>query len=274
MSLVITKENYFSLEANRECMGFSQFKDWQGCEAKAKAKYVTGLWAEEPSEAMLIGSYVHAAIESKEAFEKFKEDNPSIFKKDGNPKTGFIHAEKMIDTLRSCPICIDYLSGGHEQIFTAEFAGAMWKIMIDVHAPDKGRFIDLKTTRSIRDLVKVERLGFDGRKEFAGMDSFIECYNYWMQFAIYAEIERLAVGREEPLKPHMVVVSKEKVPDREVFKFYDMQRLTDELDNIRLYMPRIIDIKNGDVEPKSCGMCDYCRSTKIITEPIWPDQLT
>ena len=33
-------------------------------------------------------------------------------------------------------------------------------------------------------------------------------------------------------------------------------------------MPRILAVKNGEVKAERCGVCEYCRSTKVLTEPI------
>lgn len=33
-------------------------------------------------------------------------------------------------------------------------------------------------------------------------------------------------------------------------------------------MPRILEVKNGKAEPERCGVCEYCRQTKVLTAPI------
>ena len=40
------------------------------------------------------------------------------------------------------------------------------------------------------------------------------------------------------------------------------------LTEIERSMPHILDVKYGRIEPQRCGVCEYCRATKMITEPI------
>lgn len=67
--MLLTNENYYSLEANREFLSVSQYKDFMGtygsagCEECALAK-IDGTWKEnmEDSDALMVGSYVDAAF--------------------------------------------------------------------------------------------------------------------------------------------------------------------------------------------------------------------
>ena len=64
----LTADNYYSDEANREYLSVSQFKDFvgtygrMGCEEMALAK-IRGEYKTEPSNAMMIGSYVDSYYE-------------------------------------------------------------------------------------------------------------------------------------------------------------------------------------------------------------------
>ena len=100
--------------------------------------------------------------------------------------------------------------------------------------------------------------------------SFIEQYNYILQAAIYCEIERLANDRPEGdwLDYYMVAVSKEDVPDKEVIDLRDPGRYLAELEQVKINMPRILQVKARQVEPTRCERCDYCRSIKTLTGAI------
>ena len=37
---------------------------------------------------------------------------------------------------------------------------------------------------------------------------------------------------------------------------------------VEMNMPRILRVKNGEVEPDRCEMCDCCRHTKVLKRPI------
>jgi len=239
-------------------MSKSQFDSFLQCEAKTMAM-LNGEWEEEESTALLVGQYVHAWNDG--TLQEFKASNPQMFKRDGSLKAEFLHAEKMIETLQSDPFVMHTLTGEKERIFTAEMFGVPWKMMIDVHVPGK-RNIDLKTTRSIKDYHWVEELG--------GKVSFIDQYCYLRQAAIYTEGERIFNGRPEGdwLPFYAVVVSKEKVPDKEIIEFTDPDRFRYELDFVKEYMPRIIAVKTRQAEPQRCNKCDYCISTKKLSRAL------
>jgi hypothetical protein len=231
-------------------MSNSQYKDFMSCEAKAMAK-LNG-WNEPTSDALLIGSYVHAALEG--ALDEFKTEHPEIFKNNGGMYAEFVKADELIRVLRSDPFIMFALQGKKEIIMTAEFAGAHWKIKIDSHNPEKGRFADIKTVKSIRDKY------WDSEK---GYVSFIESYKYDAQMAIYAEIEKRWSSRDSWLKPLIVAVSKEDVPDKEVIGFDDND-IERELETVSSNMPHILAVKNGHEDPSRCEKCRYCRQSKKL----------
>jgi hypothetical protein len=247
----LNPSNYHSQEANKHYMSNSQYKDFLECEAAAMAK-ITGDYTEPPSDALLLGNYVHAWMDND--LEKFKEENPALFTNKGSLYAKFSIGDDMINTLKNSELCMYALEGDKEVIITAEFAGAPWKIKIDAYNPDKGRFADLKTLRSIRDKHWLPEEGWV---------SIVQAYGYVRQFALYAEIERIATGREMPLDPFIVAVSKEDPPDKEVISI-DQNSMVYELELITENMPRILKVKNGIVEPKRCEKCKHCRLTKVL----------
>lgn len=247
--------NYHSKEANKYYSSNSQFKDFIECESLAMAK-INGEFIESPSVPLLLGNYVHAWAEG--GLEEYKANNPELFSSKGATKgqlkTAYTIGDDMIRTLENDPFCMYALEGDKEVIFTAEFCGVPWKIKIDAYRPEKNRFTDLKTVKSIRD--KFWKPGI-------GWCSFVEAYDYIRQFALYAEIERLATGRGLPLDPYIVAVSKEDPPDKEVINI-DQNVMLYELELIAEKMPRIIDVKSGKVKPNRCEKCKHCRRTKVL----------
>lgn len=271
----LTTENYHSFEANKVYMSNSQYGKWMECEARAYAQYVTGDYKSETTKAMLKGSFVHAYFEGEEAFKEFQSKHTEIYSR-GNPTNGllkdFADALNMIATVNNDPVLMDYLKGEPEKIFTAEFAGVVWKCRIDNIDYDNLRFTDLKTCKSITE--KKWKSVSDGMNDKWNVQmNFIDYWNYWRQFAVYSEIERIASNREQRLRPYMIAVSSETVPDKALIRFDDMDRLQTELNNIIYNMPRIIEIKEGREIPTRCESCDYCKSTKKITGALWPDEL-
>ena len=99
MGMKLTADNYYSLEANREYMSVSQYKDFvgtygrKGCEEMALAK-IRGEFSEPPSTAMMVGSYVDSCYEG--TLDKFKKENPVMFRQDGQLKSPYMKAEEII----------------------------------------------------------------------------------------------------------------------------------------------------------------------------------
>lgn len=249
----LNNQNYHSIEANREYMSHSQYKDFLTCEASAMAR-LNRTWSESPSNAMLMGSYVHAALEG--TLDEFKESCPELFTQKGDLKASFRLAEQMYQAIASDKMCRFILQGEKEVIITAEYAGCMWKAKMDDYSSHKGWFADIKTVKSIHNRV------WD--VEYGAYVSFVEAFRYVRQMALYAELESRWSGRGEWLETLIVAVSKEEPPDKEIINI-DPTRLEIELEHVQDNMPRILAVKQGLEEPKRCEACKYCRETKQLS---------
>lgn len=259
--MLVTKENYYSQEANMEYMGSSQYKSFLTCEAKAMAE-LTGFWAKKDKMGMLAGKYGHAWNEG--CLEQFKEEHPEIFTKKGDLRAEFVKMDNIIEFVSKDPVFMGALQGLKEVIFTAEMFGSKWKILIDCYLPAKKRITDLKFLKKIKD-----RIWNDELKIY---ENPFEAYGYYTQMAIYSAIEKLAHSREEYFKPYMVVASKEEYTDKEIITISSQletheQFITRELLMVQRHMPRILEVKSGKATPTRCGICDYCRATKMLKGP-------
>ena len=255
----ITRENYHSLEVDREIMSRSQYLGFLNCEARQLAK-LAGTWTEETSDAFLVGQYVHSWSEGSRS--EFIAEHPGMFTKSGGLKAEYKTADKMIATLEADPFAMWMLGGEKEVIFVAEFAGAMWRVMSDVYNPEHKRMVELKTNKNLRETTWSTAM--------EQRVNFIEQYNYMIQAALYCEIERMSSGRPENdwLDYYMVAVSKENYPDKEIIDLRDADRYITELGRIERNMPRVLQVKAGVLEPFRCGRCDYCRSTRMLSGAI------
>lgn len=243
--MTLTNDNYYSSEANAEYMSVSQYKQFEKCEAMAMAE-LKGEWVRPKSTALLVGSYVDSWFEG--TLEQFKAENPEIFKRDGTLKADYVQAEEIIKRVTSDEVFMEYMSGEKQKIFTAEMFGTKWKIKADSFHPDK--IVDLKCMRSMERIM--------GK-------SFVEHWEYDLQLAVYAEVVKRATGMD--LETYLAVVTKQTPSDIEVIEVPKWRR--DEiLDEMEKNMPHIIKVKTGQVEPERCGVCEYCRATKKIVEPI------
>ncbi|MDA8227167.1 MAG: PD-(D/E)XK nuclease-like domain-containing protein [Desulfitobacterium hafniense] len=263
--LILTHENYHSNSANLDYMSRSQYMGFvYECEAKAIAK-LSMEWVDIPTSAQEVGQYVHSWSAGTQ--DEFRAKHPSMFTKANFLRSEYLVANTMIDSLQEDPFVMSYLEGVKETILTGELYGVMWKIMPNVLNRERRRSVDLATTRSITEKVWDE----ETRKKV----SFIEAYKYPLKMAIYSEIERLAMGRapRDWSEFLIVAVSKEKTPDKAIINLTDFARLEVELAHVEVAMPRIIRVKAGLEEPIRCERCDYCRSTKVLTDAVHYSEL-
>ena len=257
--MLLNSANYFSKEANQQYMSVSQYKSWvgtykeEGCEERTLAE-INEKWVRDKTTALLVGSYVDAYFEG--SLDKFKLENPSIFRKDGNLKAEYIKAEEIIKRIERDELFKRYMSGQKQVIMTANMFGADWKIKIDSYLEGKA-IVDLKVMESLR-----KRFW---HKEINGYTSFIEEYGYDIQGAIYQEVVYRNTGQRLPF--FIAGVSKEKEPDMEII-WIPNDILQERLREVEENMPSILAVKSGKSEPQRCECCDYCRSTKVLKKAI------
>ena len=239
--MILTNENYYSDIANQTYMSVSQYKSFCKCEAAAMAE-LRGEWKRPATTALLVGSYVDAWFEG--TLEEFTSSHPEIYTKTGNLKSDFVQAEEIIARVQRDPMFMRYMSGKKQEIRTAELFGTLWKIKIDSYHPDK--IVDLKVMRSMERVMG---------------QSFVTYWGYDLQMAIYAAVE----GRD--LATYLAVVTKQIPADIEIISIPRWRRM-ELLEEVEKNMPRILSVKSGRVPAHRCGVCEYCRSTKVIEEPI------
>lgn len=294
--LKLTEENYYSAKADEQYMSVSQYKDFLRCERRALAK-LRGEIVEEPTTSMLVGSYVDAYFEG--TLDKFISDHPEIcnIKFEETPDTvamlkevapdfitrnDTIKSNKLSEAKQNYPECFnktvtlkaDYkqandiiariledkkfteaMSGKKQVIMTFNLFGTPWKIKMDSYFPDE-KIVDLKIMADMLQKWK------DGAYR-----SFVEAWGYDTQLAVYSEGEKIVTGRDSRLPVEIACATKEAVTNIELIGIGDW-RLEECLEDISKNLPRILAVKNGEVEPTGCGVCDYCKSKKVLTEPI------
>ena len=250
----LTNENYFSTEANKEFMSASQFKDFLKCEVNALAK-INGEIAEEPSKAMMVGSYVDAYFSGE--LEQFKQENPQIFKKDGSLLKDFEQANEIIKAIESDKMMMEYLNGEHQKIMTGFINGVPFKIKIDSLL--KGIIVDQKIMSSINELIWIEK---DGRNI---KTDFVEAFGYDIQGAIYQRIVEQNTGKKLPFV--LAVTTKEDNPDKALIQI-DQVYLDRALKLVETLAPRFDAIKQGIIPAVGCGCCPSCRKDLKVTQVI------
>lgn len=256
--MILTADNYYSNEANIEFMSVSQFKDFNGtygrigCEFAAMEK-LAGRWNPEPSTALLVGSYVDSYIEG--TLDDFKSRNPDIFTAKGELKAPYKKAEEIIARIERDKYFMKYLSGEKQTIMTGDLFGCQWKIKMDSYIPGVA-IVDLKVMSSITDLKWVKDIGY--------LD-FVRYWNYDIQGAIYQKIVEINTGKKLPF--FIAAVTKETEPDIRII--HVTQNYLDEaLLIVESNINRVLMVKNGEVEPDRCDLCDCCKHNRILRRSI------
>lgn len=254
----LTDGNYYSQEANKEYMSVSQYKDFAGtygklpCEFSAMEK-LEERWKEAESTALMVGSYVDSYFEG--TLDQFKTEHKSLFKRDGGLKAEYVKADEIIARIERDQYFMKFMSGQKQVIMTGELFGAKWKIKIDSYISDVA-IVDLKVMASITELKWVRDIGY--------LD-FVRYWGYDIQGAIYQEIVRQNTGKKLPF--YIAGATKEKEPDIRIIHVTD-NYLQEALNMVENNMPRILCVKNKEVEPDRCELCDCCRHSRILTKPI------
>lgn len=252
----LTSANYYGSKANREFMSVSQFKDFMKCPAMAMAK-LNGTYEEDFSKALLLGSYFDESLTgTPESQRKFLVENEkNIFKKGGGKYAEFIKADETVELVKTQPVMMHYLSGKHQVIMTGEIEGVPFKIKMDSFNPDE-YICDLKYMASLRSPNLFEPM--------------VKYWGYDIQSACYQEIVRQNIGKKLPFI--FVVATKETPAHLDVGEI-SQWNIDEALEKVRKYIRRFQAIKNGELEAERCRdyNCDYCTTTKVITEPIDTD---
>ena len=250
---MLTEENYY---LDKTHFSVSLFKSFQRCPACAMAT-LKGEWQPERGKALLLGSYVDEALTgTEESFQQFLQENEKdIFKRTGGKYAEFVQADEVIERIKEQPLMMHYLTGEHQRIMTGQIEGVPFKIKMDTYQP--GEFIsDLKYMRSLRSPNLFEPM--------------IKYWGYDIQAAVYQEIVRQNTGETLPF--FFVVATKETPAHLEVGQISQFN-MDDALETVRTYIKRFWAIRTGKVEPERCEdySCDYCTTTKKITQAIDTD---
>lgn len=262
----LTDGNYYSKEANDIWMSVSQYKNFagsigqHGCEARAVAM-LAHEWEQETNTAMLVGSYVDAWFEG--TLDRFKAEHPELFKRDGDLKADFKHADDIIARAKRDKLFMSFMSGEKQKIFTGELYGCKWKIKMDSYIPGEA-IVDLKVVEKVFDDDRAEEPRMIWVKDMGYID-WMRYWGYDLQGAIYQEITYQNTGERLPF--FIAAIDKQKEPGMAIFHI-DEQCLREARTRIEHDMPRILDIKAGMQEPDRCEICDYCRHTKVLSKFI------
>ena len=206
-----------------------------------------------------LASYVDSYFEG--TLDKFKAENPDLFKRDGTLKAEFVKADEIIQRIERDDYFMKFMSGKKQVIMTGELFGTKWKIKMDSYIQDIA-IVDLKVMASITKLEWVRDIGY--------LD-FVRYWGYDIQGAIYQEIVRQNTGKKLPF--YIAGATKESEPDIRIIHITD-NYLAEALNLVEMNMARVLAVKTGNAEPDRCELCDCCRKTRVLKAPISITDLT
>jgi len=247
----INNENYFDSDMSMYYMGATQFKEFMQCEAHALALAKHEVESGTPS--MENSSYIDAYFSGE--MDQFVESHPDMFKKNGELKASFVHMQEVCDFVEEDDMFMKYISGDMQPIMTGEIAGVPFKIKIDAYHKDL-LIVDMKAMKDFN-------LIWNEKKKIK--ENFIDYYRYDIQGAIYQEIVYQNTGKRLPF--YIAAMTKEKVPNKAILSI-SQAKLNDALELVKNLAPRFQAIKEGKIEPRQCGRCDYCKKNFKVQEVV------
>ena len=282
----LNTKNYYTKAANEAYFSVSQFKAFQKCEASAMAE-LRGEFTPEKGRALLLGSFVDEMLTGTKASQakfiaenyaelfqkssklvsvlgKLETDNErkefitgydDLFHINNKPYADIIQAIDTIARVKEQPRMMHYLNGKHQVIMTGEIEGVPFKIKMDSFDPDE-HITDLKYMASLR-----------APNLFTPM---VEYWGYDIQAAVYQEIVYQNIGKRLPF---MFDVATKESPAHLALGQISQYNMDKALETVCKLVPRYQKIKTGEIPAERCEgyECDYCTSTKIITDPIDTD---
>lgn len=249
----LTLQNYFSVEADKEYMSVSQFKNFKLCEAKAI--YDLENDCQEEKQAFLEGQLFEALVSGDAQL--FMAKHPEIISTRGATagqiKSEFkkiINAAEKFNSQNFFRNIIDKCE--KQVILTGEINGIKVKCALDLFDKETNSVYDIKCMKDFKE---------QWNKEEKAYVPWFYHWGYVLQLAVYREIVRQNFG--DPKEIGLIAATKEDIPDIEAISF-SSELLDLELENFKLKIKRYDDIKKGKLEPTKCSCCDYCKSIKNI----------
>lgn len=252
----LTSENYFSIEADKEYMSVSQFKNFKSCSSKAlhdlevpdtttKTQFLEGHLFEEfvAGDAQLYIAQHPEMISSRGATA-------------GQLKAEFQRVVKAAEKFNSQKFFRNIIDKCEKQvILTGVINGVPVKCCLDLFDRETCSIYDIKCMS-------------DFKEQWSKQDkAYIPWYYHWgyvLQLAVYREIVKQNFGKE-PKEIALLAATKEEVPDIQAVSFSN-EILDMELEEFKNHINIFDDIKKGKITPVACGECSYCKSIKEITK--------
>lgn len=249
----LTDENYYSKEMDLKYFSVSQFKNFDKCSAKALHDLQFDI--NETKEAYVEGQLFEAlTIGDKDLFfAKHPEMISSQGPTKGQLKANYKIVVKAAERFNQQEFFRKIIDRSQKQvILTGTINGIEVKGRIDLLDLDDKLIPDTKCMANFNDQ-------YDKKEKC--YKPWYYAYDYVLQLAIYQELVKQNYGIK--CKTCLFAATKEETPDLASIMFDD-KLLEIELERFGKNVIYFDNVKRGKSVPISCGICDYCKSTKII----------
>lgn len=253
--MLLDKNSYFSVEANKEYMSVSQFKEFKSCERRAMAALEEEFQEDKP--AFLEGHLFETILAGD--LDLFYMQHPEMVSSKGATKGELKANYKTVvasaNRIQREQFLRDIIDKCEKQvILTGEIEGVKVKCCLDLFDKENQKIYDLKCMANFNE---------QWNKELKAYVPWYIYYGYDLQMAVYREIVRQNFGIV--CDTHLIAATKEAIPDIQALKF-DSFILKNALNEFCANVKRYDDIKKGLIEPEACGSCSYCKEHKKILE--------
>lgn len=251
----LNSENYFSVEANKEYMSVSQFKEFKSCERRAMAALEEEFQEDKP---VFLEGHLFETILAGD-LDLFYMQHPEMVSSKGATKGELKANYKTVvasaNRVQREQFLRDIIDKCEKQvILTGEIEGVKVKCCLDLFDKENQKIYDLKCMANFNE---------QWNKELKAYVPWYIYYGYDLQMAVYREIVKQNFGIV--CDTHLIAATKEAIPDIQALKF-DSFILKNALNEFCANVKRYDDIKKGLIEPEACGSCSYCKEHKKILE--------
>lgn len=247
--------NYYSIEANKQYISVSQYKNFQKC--SKKAMFNLEQENEEDKICFLEGKLFETLIAGD--IDLFVMQHPEMVASRGATvgefKANYKKVVKAANRIKEQEFIMDIVNKCDKQvIMTGEINGIKVKCCADLLDKETGNIYDLKCMANFNDT-------WD--KENKCYMPWYYYYGYVLQMAVYQEIARQNYGKL--FETHLIAATKEDEPDMCAIHL-DNELLKLELEEFTNNVAYYDRIKKGLENPTNCGHCDFCKAHKEILE--------
>lgn len=253
--MLLDKNSYFSIEADKEYMSVSQYKNFKTCEAKAL--HDLEIPDETYKESFLQGSLFEALVAGDPILFKAQHYEDIIAKTGptkGQIKKEFQKVVNAAEKFNSQKFFKDIINKCEKQvILTGVVNDVPVKCCLDLFDRETFSIYDIKCMKDFNE---------QWSKEDKKYIPWYYAWGYVLQLAVYRLIVKQNFNTE-PKEVALLAASKEEIPDIQALKF-DESLLGLELAEFKNNIKHYDNLKKGLEKPIACGHCEYCKRIKEI----------